>query len=66
MDWGWGISRAGRYDTTKACIFGYAFLGTYDVAIFEDVLGQVDVERWMVVGESTVMFYLLDGLFDGV
>ena len=41
-------------------------MGTYDVAIFEDVLGQVDVERWMVVGESTVMFYLLDGLFDGV
>ena len=41
-----------------AYIFYYPFLGADNVAVFEDVLGKVDV------GRSSAMFYLLDGLFD--
>jgi hypothetical protein len=52
------MSAAGRYDTKEAHIFDYAFLGAYSVAVFEDVLGKVDV------GRSPAMFYLLDDVFD--
>ena len=52
------MSRAGMYGTTEAYIFDYAFLGAYNVAIFEDVLGKVNV------GRSSAVFYLLDSLFD--
>lgn len=42
----------------EAYIFDYPFLSAYNIAIFEDVLGEVDV------GWSSPMFYLLDGLLD--
>lgn len=46
------------YDCTATYIFDDSFLCAYNVAVFEDVLGKVDV------GWSTAMFDLLDGLFD--
>ena len=53
-----GISRAGMYGTKGTYIFDYALLGACNVAVFEDMLGKVDVRR------TSVMFYLLGGLFD--
>lgn len=52
------MSTAGRDATKEAYIFDYPFLGAYNIAIFEDVLGKVDV------GWSSPVFYLLDGLLD--
>ena len=37
------MSTAGRNDVNEARIFDYAFLGAYNVAIFKDVLGKVDL-----------------------
>ena len=44
------------YGTKKAYTFDYAFLDAYNVAVFEDVLGKVDV------GRTIATFHLLDGL----
>ena len=36
-DVGRGMSRTGRYGAKELYIFDYAFLGAYNVAVFEDV-----------------------------
>ena len=52
------MSRAGRYGAKESYVFDYAFPGAYNVAVFEDVLGKVNV------GRTSAMFYLLDSLCD--
>ena len=48
--------RAGMYGTKKAYTLDHAFLNAHNVAVFEDVLGKVDV------GRTIATFHLLDGL----
>lgn len=52
------MSTVGSDAANEAYIFDDPFLSAYNIAIFEDVLGEVDV------GWSSPMFYLLDGFLD--